>query len=236
MPHMRRGAARGIPPVRVAASLGQVTASMRQMTKQIGETLTIRVHWTPQTVDAQGNLISWPYRVRCQIRHQPWVVGRFETDQVSGTVTTESPIPTLFTFNAPDLEGILEILAFVQARPSKVDGTPDNHSWVDVDEEKLEGAYEIVAGAADPDASITNIEASQARPPGGIAFGDPLYAPRQYPQDYARATVRQGRPRGGFAFPEPNQYTRIGANPALPGTEIRVRQGDGGYGFREPQV
>ncbi|MEX2599281.1 MAG: hypothetical protein WD533_06460 [Dehalococcoidia bacterium] len=157
-----QGVTRG--PALVAARMGQVTASMRQVTKAVGDTLTIRVNWTPETRDAQGNLIPWPYRVRCQIRHAPWVIGRFETDKISSTVTTSSPIPTLFSFDAPDLEGVLEILAFVEARPSRQDGTPDTSTWDGVDEAKLENAYEIIAGAADPEASITSIQASQTRP------------------------------------------------------------------------
>lgn len=50
------------------------------------------------------------------------------------------------------------------------------------------------------------------------------------------ATFQQSRPARGLAFPEVRQWTRIGSNPALPGTVIRVRQQSGGPGYREPLV
>lgn len=183
-------------PASVGAALRSAVA--RQITKQVGSNIQVRVDFTPDTRDPQGNLISWPYRVRViMIQARPFATDvHLETrtssqiNQASGTATA------FFTFTTPDVSDPIKFDVHVDARPSSEAGTPLTTSWDEVAFQTEEDAVQPVPGAADPDAQISSITVSQ-RLRDEFAFPAPAGRPFQY-----GARAAQTRPAGGFAFPE----------------------------------
>lgn len=147
---------------------------MAQLPKTPGENITVRVDWTPNTVNANGLAIPWNYDLECRFGHNTQFGWRTSGDlgflesgfRTNQSIQIASGVArfTLFSFNAPDDPGVTwDIRVRLLAQQSDSNQLPVPGTQIEVATSEAVGAVQTVAPSqfASPGGSVGGIAVSQ---------------------------------------------------------------------------
>lgn len=138
----------------------RAVGAAQDLTKNPGDTLTVVVNWTNQTVDHQGNAIAWPFALRA-VMSGPSIFqspAQASSSRQPGSQTTTLSIQIPST--APS--GTYSVQVFLTADDSDSEGNPST-GFISIDQ--VTAADQVIipttAGPASPAGSINTINLSQ---------------------------------------------------------------------------
>lgn len=195
-----------------------------KVAKEAGDSANVRVTFSNNTTDFQGNPIVWPVRIRAEIGASTGILGVGGWDDMaralgnpSSSAVTEynaaSGSSTEFLYltvgDEPNNPKTWDVRVTMSMQGSTAAGAP-NGTWHEVAKSTHQGAIETI------------------NPTGPSAYGGDLssiwVSNNRERSQMQRLGMGQSRPPWGIAVGEVRSWPTSDRNPTLPGVKIRVRQ------------